>query len=295
MKVSQILLTTDFSDNARGAYRCAADLASKLHAKLHLVYFAGAIPFAGGMPRFADMTAREPLFDALENALTKEAREHTAFDGLDIQPRLQRRRWTRSRQRALEQELHIDLIVMSPQGRTGLAKLLLGSFADRVVRHSSLPVLLFRQTESTETLDPRTVLVPHDFYDRPRTILPAMRWLANQFNCKFRFLHVYDPSWSNSQAVRGIEQQFAQMLKSTPSLSIEERFAKLVDEDLQGLDVTLETAQGIPSVQVVQRTNQMPADLVLLGKREGLGSVARSVIREAKCSVLTAPVIDSED
>jgi nucleotide-binding universal stress UspA family protein len=295
MKISQILLATDFSDHARGAYGCAADLASKSHAKLHLVHFAGVIPFAGAIPRFADTTVREPLFDSLENTLAEEASEHPAFDAIDIHPRLQRHRWTRSRQRSLEKELGIGLIVMSPQGRTGLAKMLLGSFADRVVRHSSVPVLLFRPTEGTETLDPRAVLVPHDFYGRPRTILPAMRWVASQFNCEFRFLHVYDPSWANSQSVRGMEQQFAQMLKSTPSLSIEERFAKLVDEDLQGLDATLETAQGIPSVQVVQRINHMPADLVLLGKREGLGSVARSVIREAKCSVLTVPVTDSED
>ena len=82
---------------------------------------------------------------------------------------------------------------------------------------------------------------------------------------------------------------------STAPLSIEERFAKLVDEDLQGLDATLETAQGIPSVQVVQRTNQISVDLVLLGKREGLGSVARSVTREAKCSVLAVPVTDAKD
>ncbi|MCA9124861.1 MAG: universal stress protein [Planctomycetales bacterium] len=295
MKISQILLTTDFSDHARTAYGCAADLASKLNARLHLVHFVGAIPFASAIPRFADTTEREPLFDSLENALAEEASEHSAFGGIDIQPRLQRHRWTRSRQRLLERELDIDLIVMSPQGRTGLSKMLLGSFADRVVRHSLVPVLLFRPTESTETLDPRTILVPHDFYDRPQTILPAMRWLAGRFNCKFRFLHVYDPSWANSQSVRGIGQQFAQALKSTSSLSIEERFTKLVDEDLQGLDVTLETAHGIPSQQVVHRANQVSVDLVLLGKREGLGSVARSVTREAKCSVLTVPVIDAEE
>lgn len=296
MKISQILLTSDFSDHARGAYRCAADLALQLHAKLHLVHFTGALPFAGAIPRFADTTASEPLFDSLEKALAEEASEHPAFNDIDVQPRLQRHRWTRRRQRALERELGIDLVVMSPQGRTGLAKkMLLGSFADRVVRHSSAPVLTFRPTEDGETLNPRTVLVPHDFYDRPQTVQPAMRWLASEFDCEFRFLHVYDSSWANSQSVREFEQQFAKALESTQSLPVEERFAKLVDEDLQGLDVTLETAQGIPSVQIVHRTNQLPAHLVLLGKREGLGGVARSVISEAKCSVLTVPVVESDD
>ena len=76
---------------------------------------------------------------------------------------------------------------------------------------------------------------------------------------------------------------------------MEERFAKLVHEDLHGLDVTLETAQGYPSQQVVQQANHLPADLVFVGKREGLGSVARAVTREASCSVLTVPFIDSDD
>lgn len=39
---------------------------------------------------------------------------------------------------------HIDLIVMSTHGRSGLGRALLGSVADFVVRHASCPVLLVR-------------------------------------------------------------------------------------------------------------------------------------------------------
>ena len=287
-KFGKSLLTTDLSDNARQAYECAASLTSKFEATLHLVHFAGAI--LNLVP-----ASRDKLLDTLEQALTDESSQHQKFEDIDIQPRLEPQRWTRKRQRTLEQELDIDLIVMSPQGRTGLAKMLLGSFADRLVRHSSVPVLLFRPTENSATLNPRTVLVPHDFYDRPQAVLPAIRWLDQQFNSTFRFLHVYDPSFMTSpQSVRGMERQFALALKSTHTMSIEERFAKLVDEELQELDATLETAQGIPSQQVVQRANHLPADLVLLAKRDGLGSVARSVIREAKCSVLTMPTMEED-
>lgn len=37
---------------------------------------------------------------------------------------------------------HIDLIIMSTHGRSGLGRALLGSVADAVVRHASCPVLL---------------------------------------------------------------------------------------------------------------------------------------------------------
>ncbi len=37
-----------------------------------------------------------------------------------------------------------DLIIMSSQGRTGLSRLLIGSVAERVVRHARCPVLIVR-------------------------------------------------------------------------------------------------------------------------------------------------------
>lgn len=41
-------------------------------------------------------------------------------------------------------ELGIDLIAMSTHGRSGLARLVMGSVADDVVRHADVPVLLVR-------------------------------------------------------------------------------------------------------------------------------------------------------
>jgi universal stress protein A len=37
-----------------------------------------------------------------------------------------------------------DLIIMGSQGRTGLSRLLIGSVAERVVRHALCPVLVVR-------------------------------------------------------------------------------------------------------------------------------------------------------
>jgi len=41
-------------------------------------------------------------------------------------------------------EIQVDVIAMSTHGRTGPARWLLGSVADRVVRNSKIPVLLIR-------------------------------------------------------------------------------------------------------------------------------------------------------
>jgi universal stress protein A len=44
-------------------------------------------------------------------------------------------------------ELNVDLIIVSTHGRTGLKHVLLGSTAERVVRHAPCPVLTVRERE----------------------------------------------------------------------------------------------------------------------------------------------------
>ena len=43
----------------------------------------------------------------------------------------------------------IDLIAMSTHGRTGVGRFIMGSVADRVLRHSSKPVLLMRAKQES--------------------------------------------------------------------------------------------------------------------------------------------------
>jgi nucleotide-binding universal stress UspA family protein len=45
------------------------------------------------------------------------------------------------------EEMQVDVITMSTHGRSGVARWLMGSVADRVVRHSKSPVMLIRSTE----------------------------------------------------------------------------------------------------------------------------------------------------
>jgi nucleotide-binding universal stress UspA family protein len=45
------------------------------------------------------------------------------------------------------EELQVDVIAMSTHGRTGPARWLLGSIAERVVHNSKIPVLLIRATD----------------------------------------------------------------------------------------------------------------------------------------------------
>jgi nucleotide-binding universal stress UspA family protein len=49
---------------------------------------------------------------------------------------------------ATAQQQHVDLIVISTHGSTGLERLVFGSVAERVVRLATVPVLTVRQNEA---------------------------------------------------------------------------------------------------------------------------------------------------
>lgn len=63
-------------------------------------------------------------------------------------------------------ELHADMIAMSTHGRSGLARLMIGSVADDVVRHAPVPVLL---------VQPETPRVANDkAHKKNKTALPVV-------------------------------------------------------------------------------------------------------------------------
>ena len=113
MKIKQLLLTTDFSENARKTYSCATALARKFDATLHLAHFAGVAPAM--MLGSSD----ECYYETRRKALQLEAKEHPVLEGYGVLPHLEAYRWTPERLRSLEQAHDIDLVVMGTHGRTG--------------------------------------------------------------------------------------------------------------------------------------------------------------------------------
>jgi nucleotide-binding universal stress UspA family protein len=65
------------------------------------------------------------------------------------------------------QSQHIDLIVMSSHGDTGLKRWVLGSVSQKVARHSSVPVLVLRRSQETPTKEAQ----PRPYTERPMRIL----------------------------------------------------------------------------------------------------------------------------
>ena len=162
MAFTHILAPTDFSESAREALEVAWREAELHQASLKLVHVLqhhphtevtylrgnpedrrglatefGALPTPGGQD--AAILRRDYVEEALtqlRDLIPRSLRDRSTVDVASGDPA-----------EAIVQvarEHGIDLIVMSTHGRTGLAHVLMGSVAEKVVRHAPCPVLVTR-------------------------------------------------------------------------------------------------------------------------------------------------------
>ena len=144
--INRILCATDFSDASKHAYAYAIDLAARLQSELLLIH-AYQIPtytLPDGMvevPVEVESNIKKRLSEQLAEFLGSVDSQGVRVESrlLDGVPYVEIIHAAR--------ELKADLIVVGTHGRTGLAHLLLGSVAERVVRTSDVPVLTIRTPE----------------------------------------------------------------------------------------------------------------------------------------------------
>jgi universal stress protein A len=141
--VNTILVPTDFSDASQEALRYACDVAAAFNASLHVLHVVEN-PFSPG----ALMEVAAPLPDDYVEGLERQARER--LDSLmtpEQKGRFSAQLITRIGVPAhqileyVKQQGGIDLIVMATAGRGGVARLMMGSVADKLVRSAPCPVL----------------------------------------------------------------------------------------------------------------------------------------------------------
>lgn len=151
--VNSILVPTDFSAASKRALAYAIELADAFGASLHVVHVLEDLFARGG---YMDMYA--PPGDYLE-VLERQARAELEAQ---LTPE-QKARYSATLVLCtgrpaseilgyLDEHREIDLVVMATTGRGGVARLIMGSVADRVVRTARCPVLTIHPHDHEETV-----------------------------------------------------------------------------------------------------------------------------------------------
>ncbi len=293
--LERIVLTTDFSDLARTAYEAAAILAKKHGSKIDLVHQAEP-----PSPLFYEHVGVElPMakyFDGVEKRLAEE-REHESLEGLDVRTVLLSARHEHDTLVSYAEAERPDLILLSTHGRGGVSRALLGSFTENVVRRSPVPVLTYRHEEGQVAKTPSRVLVPFDFSENSRAVLPMVRALGTLFGTRLCLLHVLpnvDEFFYGRFSVETPPDD-EPVKRSSPAVrKTIERLEKVAHAELADLDVDVVVSEGYEYPEIVKAAEEIDANLIVMAthgrtglKHFFLGSVAEKVVRRAPCSVLT--------
>lgn len=140
----KILCPTDYSAGAREALATASRLAVESNAQLVLVHVWQPPYTYSPEMTFSPDTIGQLRKDA-EDSLVAWKAEAEKLGAKAVTTVFAIGSPWNELVEAQKRDREIDLIVMGTHGRTGLKHALLGSVAEKVVRHASCPVLVVRQ------------------------------------------------------------------------------------------------------------------------------------------------------
>ena len=303
LQIKIILLPLDFSRASMEALKYAIPLAEQFRAAIHLVHVQPADSLTGTahaghlMLNCADAIAlmQDRLAEAEEKTDVRFWPDNChVVSGRPFEEIVK-----------LAHKLAADLIVLPTRGHSGLKHVLLGSTAERVVRHAPCPVLVLRGAKYRAALSraarmgglkPGAILVPVDFSKCSLTGAKYAARLAQSTGATLRLLHVVYP-YAQSFGMERAGEADATTLIETAKAAAREQMSELMQMDfLRGIPCKTEVRAGPAIDEICGQSAQPGIDLVVTSthgrsgvKRALLGSVAEHVVRYAECPVMTVP------
>lgn len=297
---TKILVPLDRSALAEQAIGQAAAISRAAHSTIDLVLVHEPFPFAGYVdyPWAAEESSYELKYlEAIAAEIKSGAGVPTTCTVLRGAPAemICRR----------AEDGGADLIVMTSHGRTGFSRTWLGSVADAVMRHVSIPVLMLRPERpaihrSAAVPLIERILVPVDGSMASNTILPAAAELAKAASATLSLLRVvpvvpilvpYDPTLSVNALPLIPDTVATKRLADESAEQVEEMARNLHQEtglSVEGRVVVGEnTAKSIVDFASAHRMDAIAMATHGRGASRWLiGSVADKVLRSSSLPIL---------
>ena len=300
LTIRRILLPTDYSACAEGAFTHAAYLADRYGAELHVLHVTE--PEGNGLDTCFDDLRITPEDIAADLKLPLPERDDRPADepvslieheetGPDPAPVILR----------YAEEHDIDLIVMGTHGRRGLRRMMVGSVTEEVMRLSPCPVFTVRRPDRMDrTVRPWTidrVLAAVDLSERSIFAARHAARLAATYEAKLTLALVIDAVMMPTsvvpyEEVPAIDFESLQRQAEKDLADLADQLQEQVPALRGHVEIRVEV--GHPVRDLVEMIETTGVDLLVLGShgRTGverflMGSVAEQLVRLAPCPVFT--------
>lgn len=272
-----ILVPTDFSDVANNAANVAAALAKKTGAKIMLLHVVedssvSSVHFTGELviPGIED---RLYIYKLIETAKKEINALREKYKDVNFEDVIRVGNPYYSVQDMIK-EYKIDLIVMGTKGASGAKEILIGSNAEKVVRHAKCPVLTVQGP--IENIDIKNIAFATGLKDAQGEHIEIVKVIEQFFDVKTHIVRVNTPN------------NFQTDLDSIRELNEYAEGSGIANYTVRVYnDITEE--EGI-----IHFADEIDADLIVMAThgRKGLahliaGSIAEEVVNHAKRPVLT--------
>lgn len=286
-EIGHVMIATDLSDRSRYALERAARLAAAGHQPCTavLVENGGALETLCRLMGEDTATFEADLMQESKAKLDQLVAEIFASAAVDTRVVVGNVVGSLLEQ---AEQLHAGLIVLGARGGGFLHQLVLGTTAERLLRKTSRPVLVVRQSPAS---DYRRVAVAVDF--SPTSAVALRLALALAPAAVLVLVHAYEVPYESKLRFAGVDeptiQQYQQRAEDQATNDLE-RF--VIEAGLAPGRARLIVEQGDPARVIV---NQQGCDLLVVGQRGRggleellLGSVTKRVLADTNLDVLVA-------
>ncbi len=281
VSIHTVLIAIDFSQPSSAAMRYGFELAHRYQAEAHLVFVTPTDEYMLAAPEslgYARDAARRDLLE-LQSQLKKA---YDYEEGTDYHAHLLEGAVADS---ILDcaRERRADLIVVGTHGRGSVGKMLMGSVAERVFRHSPVPVMTIGPGVRQPCVDPKNIVLATNCSPASERAAHYACSLAREHHAALTVVHALEHVPEHALCDR---ERLAQAVK--------EQLAELIGKHSGGFDIRYEVHCGQPVPVILNAARDCRADYLVLGvhRRSGLldrvmWPTAYGVVREAACPVLT--------
>mgnify|MGYP005854281569 CR=1 FL=1 len=293
MTFDTILIPTDGSDPAEAAAQRGFDLAEQLKADVDILSVADSSVATGTGYSGDSASIRSRLHEQATTHATS-LRTHAKECGLNVEA-VVRNGIPAKEITDYAEESEPDLIVMGTAGRGGVARAIVGSVTDKVVRTATVPVLTLNQAAlNNDSGSVDSILLPTDGSDTAEAAAAYAVGLADQVDATVHYVSVVD-----KQATNGLGSFVGESDSSSRADRFVEQAAARVEQlsttaTERGVECVTATATGDPAEEIVAYATDHDIDLIAMGthgrgsfERLLVGSVTDNVVRAATVPVLT--------